>query len=74
MAYDKQRNKQSDKKSGGNFLVAYVITKREVNGEEKSFWNRIGVAFRNKDGSYNIRLDALPVSGELHIREPKEDE
>lgn len=75
MAYnDKQRGKQQEKGNSGNFMIAYVITKREVGGEEKSFWNRIGVAFRNKDGSYNIRLDALPVSGELHIREPKEDE
>ena len=29
---------------------------------EKSFWNRIGTAFRNHDGSYNIYLDALPRS------------
>lgn len=55
----------------GNMKMVYVITKRD----EKSFWNRIGVAFTNKDGSINVRLDALPVSGEMQIRdyEPKED-
>lgn len=51
--------------------VAYVITERG----EKSFWNRIGVAFTNRDGSINVKLDALPLSGMLQIRdyEPKEE-
>ena len=30
------------------FKVCYVITERG----EKTFWNRIGVAFTNKDGSF----------------------
>ena len=45
--------------------IVYVITER--NG--KSFWNRIGVAFVNNDGSINAKLDAIPVSGELQIRD-----
>ena len=51
--------------------IAYVITKRE----NKSFWNRIGVAFLNRDGSINVRLEAIPVNGELQIRDyvPKEE-
>ena len=51
--------------------VVYVITKRD----DKSFWNRIGVAFVNRDGSINVRLEALPVSGEMQIRdyEPREE-
>ena len=51
--------------------IVYVITER--NG--KSYWNRIGIAFVNHDGSLNVRLDAVPVSGELHIRDyvPRED-
>jgi len=53
------------------FKVAYVITERG----DKTFWNRIGVAFTNKDGSINVKLDALPTSGQLHIRdyEPRDD-
>jgi hypothetical protein len=35
----------------------------------KSFWVRIGVGFTNRDGSLTIRLDALPVSGSLQVRE-----
>ncbi|MFC1641810.1 hypothetical protein ACFL5O_03850 [Myxococcota bacterium] len=51
--------------------VVYVIAQRN----NKSYWNRIGVAFVNSDGSLNVRLEALPVSGELQIRDyvPRED-
>lgn len=45
--------------------VAYVITQR--NG--KNHWTRIGVGFVNRDGSVNIKLEAIPVSGELQIRD-----
>jgi hypothetical protein len=45
--------------------IAYTTTER--NG--RTFWNRIGVAFLNKDGSMNVRLESLPVSGEMHIRD-----
>jgi hypothetical protein len=45
--------------------IAYVITNRG----EKSFWNRVGVAFVNNDGSINVKLEAVPVSGELQIRD-----
>lgn len=43
----------------------YVITGK---GERK-FWTKVGVAFVNKDGSLNCKLDSLPVGGELHIRD-----
>lgn len=45
--------------------IVYVITKKG----NKSFWLRIGVGFVNQDGSINIKLDALPVSGEMQIRD-----
>jgi hypothetical protein len=53
------------------YKVAYVITERN----DRTFWNRIGVAFTNKDGSLNVKLDALPIGGTLHIRdyEPREE-
>lgn len=53
--------------------VAYVISQRG----DKSFWNRIGVAFVNNDGSINVKLEAFPVNGELQLRdyvEREEDE
>jgi len=51
--------------------LAYVITTR--NG--KNFWNRIGVAFVNNDGSINVKLEAMPVNGEIQIRDyvPREE-
>ena len=45
--------------------MAYVITERGG----RSFWNKIGVAFVNADGSINVKLDSVPVSGELQIRD-----
>jgi hypothetical protein len=52
--------------------IVYVITTREgkePGGDAKKFWNRVGVAFVNSDGSLNVKLEALPVSGELQIRD-----
>ncbi|MFZ5891104.1 MAG: hypothetical protein ACOY0T_08635 [Myxococcota bacterium] len=52
--------------------VAYVI----VNRNGKKFWNRVGAAFVNGDGSINVKLEAVPVSGEIQIRDyvPREDQ
>ena len=53
-------------------LVAYTII--ETNGAAKDYWQRVGSAWTNSDGSINITLNALPVNGKLHIRAPKPDE
>jgi len=45
--------------------IAFVITKRGT----RSFWNRCGVAFVNSDGSINVKLESVPVNGELQIRD-----
>jgi hypothetical protein len=45
--------------------IAYVITQRK----DRNFWNRVGVAFVNSDGSINVKLEAVPVSGEIQIRD-----
>lgn len=51
--------------------ICYVINER---GDRKH-WTRIGVAFVNADGSINVKLEAIPVNGEIHIRDymPRED-
>lgn len=41
-------------------LVAAI--EKEVNGQKKSFWTKIGVAFQNKDGSWNLRFDFFPTN------------
>jgi len=47
----------------------FAITERDG---ARSTWTRIGNAWNNKDGSITIRLDALPVSGILQVRDPDE--
>jgi hypothetical protein len=48
-------------------LGIFTITERE--GYDRPIWTRVGSAFRNRDGSLNLHLEALPVNGRLHIRE-----
>jgi hypothetical protein len=48
-------------------LVVYSIIERD--GLDRAYWANVGRAFRNRDGSYNIHLDALPTNGKLHMRE-----
>ena len=38
--------------------AVYGIVERP--GHEKGFWSRIGVAFKNRDGSINLKLDFFP--------------
>jgi len=40
---------------------------REEGG--KTYWLKIGSAFTNRDGSFNVYLDAYPANGKLQIRE-----
>lgn len=56
----------AEESSGRGPLVVYTIVARERDG--RKFWVRIGTAFRNRDGSLNAILDAVPTNGTLHIR------
>jgi hypothetical protein len=38
-------------------------------GDQKGRWVRIGIGFVNGDQSINVKLDATPINGELHIRD-----
>lgn len=35
----------------------------------KTYWLKVGAAFVNRDGSWNVHLDALPATGKLQIRD-----
>ncbi|MBI5532562.1 MAG: hypothetical protein HY898_07595 [Deltaproteobacteria bacterium] len=52
--------------------IVYTITERG----ERSYWTRIGVAYVNRDGSLNIKLEAVPVNGTMQVRDwtPREDQ
>jgi len=52
----------------GERLDAFTVVER---GEgKKPFWLKVGAAWVNKDGSFNVQLDAHPVNGALNIRRP----
>jgi hypothetical protein len=40
---------------------------------EKGFWTRIGTAFRNQEGSWNLRFDYLPTDpgATVQMRPPR---
>jgi hypothetical protein len=42
-------------------IVAVIERNSGEGKEKKSFWTRIGVAFENKDGSFNLLFDYLPA-------------
>ncbi len=47
-----------------------VVSPVKREGDEKTFWQRVGIAFENFDTngqrtSISLRLNALPVNGEL---------
>ncbi len=46
--------------------MVYTVVNR---GEGKSFWTRVGIGFVNQDGSWNLKLDAIPTNGTLQVRE-----
>lgn len=52
-------------------LIAYQVDRKE-NG--KAYWHRIGAAWQNKKGGYQIKLSTLPVDGELVLMPPRKRE
>lgn len=48
-----------------SWKAVYTIVERA----DKKHWIRIGVAFVNQDSSLNVKLDATPTNGLLHIRD-----
>ena len=42
--------------------VAYQV--REI-GNGKNFWNRVGVAWSNKNGGLTIQLESVPLDGRI---------
>jgi hypothetical protein len=45
--------------------IVFAVTEKG----ERSFFTKIGVAFVNRDGSLTVRLDAMPMSGTMQIRD-----
>jgi hypothetical protein len=39
---------------------------------KKAYWAVVGSCWTNKDGSFNITLDSLPLDGKIVVRPRKE--
>jgi len=46
--------------------TCYTVRDRGEN--KKAFWVRIGSAWTNRDGSFNLVLDAMPIDGKITVR------
>jgi hypothetical protein len=49
--------------------VFTIVERGTSNGMTKSYWTRVGTGFVNKDGSVTLKLDCIPISGTLQVRE-----
>jgi hypothetical protein len=56
----------------GKRLAVYAINEKD--GDRGAWWQKIGTAFTNRDGSIAIYLDALPIgTNKLQVREPRDE-
>ena len=58
-------------------MIAYNIVetgKLDNDNQPITYWNRIGTAWENKDGSFNVILNSIPLDGKVHLRVPKEQD
>ena len=59
------------------YYEVFSITEYSKDGETRAAWLRMGAAFQNKDGSFNLLLRAFPLPdpktgmARLHMRLPK---
>ena len=50
-------------------LIAYTV--RDGKDEQTSYWDRIGVAWANRDGGFTVQLHAIPLDGRIVLTKPK---
>jgi hypothetical protein len=50
------------------------FTVRDRGEGKKAFWIAIGSAWTNRDGSFNLLLNAFPTDGKIVVRPRKDDE
>jgi len=63
---------ESNGSGGGKRLAVYAINEKD--GERAAWWQKIGMAFANRDGSITLYLDALPLgTNKLQVREQRDE-
>lgn len=54
-------------------LVVYLLVPGKEGRDQKTYFNRAGVAFVNRDGSVNIKLDMFPsITFQVRESQPAE--
>ena len=54
--------------------ICYRLTVHETGGTPKSYWNKVGAAWKHKDGrGYTLQLETCPINGRIILRLPLED-
>jgi hypothetical protein len=48
--------------------IVAAVERTTGDGEVKTWWTRVGVAFQNGDGSWNLRFDFLPTDPRTTIQ------
>ncbi|MAY33584.1 MAG: hypothetical protein CMM86_13365 [Rhodovulum sp.] len=67
MAREKENTNQEH--NAPDYLAWHVTQKGE-----KSFWNKVGAAWKHKDGrGYSLQLETCPINGRIVLRLPLED-
>jgi hypothetical protein len=66
---EKEKVQLEETREKRQVLKVYTIVEKP--GQDKGIWLDIGVAVVNRDGSISAKLDALPLNGQLHLREPE---
>ena len=51
-------------------LIAYQV--RDGKDDQTSYWDRIGVAWSNRDGGFTVQLHSVPLSGRIVLTKPKQ--
>jgi hypothetical protein len=65
-------NESNGTGAGGKRLAVYAINEKD--GERAAWWQKIGMAFTNRDGSITLYLDALPLgTNKLQVREQRDE-
>jgi hypothetical protein len=69
---NEQQQSMSPMISGKKQLWIYNLIEKERDGNKKTIWQRVGAAYVNRDGSLNLILDAIPLTGKCQVREDRD--
>lgn len=49
-------------------LIAYQVREGK---DDQSYWDRVGVAWSNRDGGFTVQLHCFPMDGRIVLTKPK---